>query len=248
MQGGGVGFTHVGGWEGLPKSLREYGFDSNVVGRHCRVLNRLVQMDGGPGCYWWTWRQILLIGWLWQVRVWVFEFELRCCTGPGKPNSWPPRVQAVTTGEELKMRMAERSQQAGSLSKDVSVHKSVQRWRASWRKTEGRAQTETWGVRRTPLCMFHCLWESWELGVTVWELGSFNFLHEPVLGGLYRVSLRNCHLVLIVILLHFIVLNYQTLELEVTFEQFFSLLVPHSNQLSNLSFPQLYDFFFFLVI
>ena len=54
MQGGGVGFTHVGGWEGLPKSLREYGFDSNVVGRHCRVLNRLVQMEGGPGCYWWT--------------------------------------------------------------------------------------------------------------------------------------------------------------------------------------------------
>ena len=59
------------------------------------------------------------------------------------------------------------------------------------------------------------------------------------------MSLRNCHLVLIVILLHFIVLNYQTLELEVTFEQFFSLLVPHSNQLSNLPFPQLYDFFFF---
>lgn len=53
---------------------------------------------------------------------WVFEFELRCFTGPGKPNSWPARVQAVTTGEELKMRMAERSQQAGSLSKDVSVH------------------------------------------------------------------------------------------------------------------------------
>lgn len=65
------------------------------------------------------------------------------------------------------------------------------------------------------------------------------------MGGLYRVSLRNCHLVLIVILLHFIVLNCQTLELEVTFEQCFSLLAPHSNKLSNLSFPQLYDFFFF---
>ena len=38
------------GREGLPKSLSEYGFDSNAVGRHCRVLNRLVQMDGGPGC------------------------------------------------------------------------------------------------------------------------------------------------------------------------------------------------------
>ena len=25
MQGGGVGFTHVGGWEGLPKSLRDVG-------------------------------------------------------------------------------------------------------------------------------------------------------------------------------------------------------------------------------
>lgn len=54
IQGGGIGFTYVGGWEGLPKSLREYGFDSNAVGRHCRVLNRLVQMDGGPGLLWWT--------------------------------------------------------------------------------------------------------------------------------------------------------------------------------------------------
>lgn len=62
---------------------------------------------------------------------WVFEFELRCCTGPGSLQQLATTaVQAVTTGEELKTRMAERSQQAGSLSKDVSVQKSVQRWRA----------------------------------------------------------------------------------------------------------------------